>query len=327
MFCSIKTTLLVAISLSILVFSVFLLKSPSSNLPVIAIANYGPHASLHETIQGIKDTLAEKGYVENQHIRYEILDANFEHTLIRQMLSKLKMSKPLVIIALSTPVAQAARSITDIPVIFSDITAPVEAGLLTNDTTPLTNMTGASDKQDLTIFLQFAQKILPHAKRIGLLYATTDANDQALVNMMQRGAKLFGMEVVLVGVEHANDVKLRMQAFKGKVDFIYVGVSGPIQPSLPTIASEALRMQIPVFNADANAVKQQQVLGSFGVSYYQVGVNTANMVAELLQGKSIKDIPPRYPTSDDHHGFLSKDIADKLSVTIPDDLNNITVVQ
>ncbi len=324
---SIKTPFLAALGLVALIFSVFLFKSPSENLPIVAIANYGPHASLHETIAGIKDELANKGLIENQDFRLEIRDANFEHTLIRQMLASLKATKPAVIIALSTPVAQAAKSITTIPLVFSDITAPVEAGLLNNEYQAKGNMTGASDRQDLVAFLSFAKKLLPQAKRIGLLYATTDANDLSLVKMMQNAAKQFDMEVVLVPVEHANDVKLRVQAFKNNVDLIYVGVSGPIQPSVPTIASIAARMNIPVFNADSDAVKQHLVLGSFGVSYYQVGINTADIVYDVLQGKPIETIAPRFPKLSDHQGYISKTVAKKLGIAIPATLENITLVE
>lgn len=324
---SFKTPFLVALSLSFLAFCAFLFKNPHDNIPIVAIANYGPHASLHETISGIKDELKTKGLVENKDFRFEILDANFDHTLIRQMLSKLKASNPAVIVTLSTPIAQAAKSISDIPIVFSDITSPVDSGLLTSEDKPNANMTGASDRQDLVAFLSFAKKLLPHAKRIGLLYATTDANDLALVKMMQSAAKQFDMQVVLVPIEHANDVKHRMQAFKNTVDFIYVGVSGPIQPSLPTIASQAARMQIPVFNADANAVKEHQVLGSFGVSYYQVGIHTADLVYEILQGKSIDTLTPMFPQLADHQGYISLKVAQKLDIVLPQTLENITLVE
>ncbi|MBS0287458.1 MAG: ABC transporter substrate-binding protein [Proteobacteria bacterium] len=321
-----KSTFLVVISLLGLFASFLFLYNPKPDLPVIAIANYGQVASLDATIAGIKDGLADKGLVENQDFVYEILDVNFEHTLIRQMLAKLKATHPAVLITLSTPIAQAAKSITDIPIVFSDITAPVEAGLLTHENSAQNNMTGASDRQNLVAFLSFAKKLLPQAKRIGLLYATTDANDQSLVNMMQTAAAQFGMEVVLVPIDSANDVKLRMQAFKNKVDFIYVGSSGPIQPTLPTIVAQSARMRIPVFNADSDAVKKHQVLGSFGVSYYQVGLNTAELVYAILQGKEIKTLTPSYPKMEDHEGYVSKVVADKFGIHLGA-IENVTVVE
>lgn len=43
-------------------------------------------------------------------------------------------------------------------------------------------MTGSSDMQDLKSLLQFAKSLLPNAKSIGLLYATSDSNDTSLVD-------------------------------------------------------------------------------------------------------------------------------------------------
>ncbi len=323
---SLHKTILVFLALSALFIAYFFYYSPKPILPVIAIANYGPHASLDATIRGLKEELAHKGLVEGRDFNYEILDANFDHTLIRQMLAKLKAHKPAVLVTLSTPVTQAAKSIKDIPIVFADITSPLEVGLLKEEHKPDANMTGASDRQDLRVFLSFAKKILPHAKRIGLLYSTSDANDMALVKMLQNAAIDFEMQVVLVPIEHANDVKLRMHAFKDKVDFIYVGVSGPIQPTLPTIAAIGASMKIPVFNADENAVKEHQVLGSYGVSYYKVGVNTAQIVFDILQGKQIDELPPRYPLIGDHQGYLSKKVADKYGITL-NNLANVTIVE
>ncbi len=324
----IKTISLIALGLIALLASYFYSSHhPSNQLPKIAIANWGPHASLHESIAGIKDELERLGLKENQDIRFEISDVNFDSSLIMQMLAKLKANQPDVLVAISTPVAQAAKgSVKNIPIVFSDITSPVEGGLLQSENEPQFNLTGASDKQDLRAFLQFAKQILPEAKRIGLLYSTGEANDAALVKMMQQAAAAQNMEVVLVPIEQAKDVGQRMQAFKGKVDFIYVGVSGAIQPSLPMIVSLANKMQIPVFNADSDAVKNHQVLASYGVSYYQVGVNTATIIYQILQGKDISTIPPLYPKVSDHHGFISKKVALKFGIPLPI-LANVTVVE
>ena len=104
----ILATILVALSL--LILSTFKNSQKDSNIPLIAIANYGPHSSLQETIDGLKAKLTQLGYIENKTIRYEITDVNFETSLIIQMLTKLKSSKPRIMVAISTPVAQAAKN-------------------------------------------------------------------------------------------------------------------------------------------------------------------------------------------------------------------------
>lgn len=297
----------------------------NNNLPVIAIANYGPHASLDEAIAGFKDQMQAEGFTENQTIRYETADVGFDPSLIQQMLISLKAKNPKAILVMTTPIAQAAKGkIHDIPLIYTVITDPVEAGLIKEKYKSDVNITGSSDMQDLQAFLKFAKSILPTARRVGLLYATSEANDIALVNMMKASASALDMSVIAIPVEQARDVQIRMQEFKNKVDFIYVGTSGPIQPTLPVISAEARKMHIPVFNVQAQAVKDGLALASFGVDYVAVGRNAGKLALAVLSGQKISDLTPLYPTHEDHYGVINKKLATELGITIP---SNIEIVE
>ena len=295
-----------------------------NKLPVIAIANYGPHASLDAAIVGFKEQMQEEGFTENQNIRYESADVGFDPSLISQMLISLKAKNPKAILVMTTPVAQAAKGkIHDIPLIYTVITDPVEAGLIKAKYKAGVNITGSSDMQDLKEFLKFTQSILPTARKIGLLYATSEANDIALLKMMKTSAAEFNMEVIAIPVEQARDVQIRMQEFKNKVDFIYVGTSGPIQPTLPVIRAEAQKMHIPVFNVEAQAVRDGLALASFGVDYTTVGRNAAKLTADVLRGKKISDLIPLYPKPEDHHALINKNLATELGITIPSDIKTV----
>lgn len=306
----------------------FFLSSALATPTKIAIANYGPHVTLQDLIQGLKDGLQQAGYREGVDVAYDISDVNFDPTLIPQMLAKLQAEKPAVMVVLTTPVAQAAKhNIKNIPLIFGAITDPVQAGLLKDKQQGGDNISGASDQQDLNAFLIFAKKILPQAKTVGLLYASGEDNDKALLGMMQAATKAHGMNVMALPIDNSRDIPLRTQQFKGKVDLIYVGTSGPIQPSLPAIVSVANALKIPVFNADATAVKANQVLGSFAVSYYQVGMNTAKIVVQALRSKPLAEVAPIYPGLADHQAYVSEKKAEQLGITLPKDLAGVTVVK
>lgn len=319
----------VIIIVLIIVISIFALHSYRSNtlpnLKVIAIANYGPHSSLTSTINGFKRQLEEDGYEEDLNIKFEIMDVGFDSSLIPQMLTSLQAKKPEVMLVMTTPVAQAAKAkIKDTPLVFSAITDPVEAGLLRNRDNPEPNITGSSDMQDLTSLLKFAKSIIPQATRVGILYSTSEANDAALVKMMNSAAAELSMIVVAIPVEQARDVATRVLDFKDKVDFIYVGTSGPIQPTLPTIAAEAKKMNIPVFNVEAQAVKDGLVLASHGVNYDAIGRNAGKLAVEILKGEKIQNLKPIYPTADDHIGIINEQIATDLNLQIP---SNLKVVE
>lgn len=170
-----------------------------------------------------------EGFIENQTIRYEIADIGFDHALIPQTIASLRTHLPKAMVVVSTPIAQLAKGkIKNLPLIYSSVTDPVDVGLLQEYDKSDDNTTGSSDMQDLKSLLQFAKSLLPNAKSIGLLYAISDSNDTSLVKLMQSAALEYDMSVVAIPVEQGREVPIRMQGFKGKVDLIYVGVSGPI---------------------------------------------------------------------------------------------------
>jgi putative tryptophan/tyrosine transport system substrate-binding protein len=306
-----------AFAVFIAVFAIYNSKKHNT-LPVVSIANYGPHASLDAVMAGFKDQMQAEGFTENQTISYEIADVGFDPSLIAQMLISLKSKNPKVMLVMTTPVAQAAKGkIYDVPLIYTAITDPVEAGLIKEKDKADVNMTGSSDRQDLTAFLKFTKSILPNAKRVGVLYATSEANDVALVNMIKKSASALDMSVVAIPIEQARDIQIRMQEFKGKVDLIYVGTSGPIQPTLPVISAQARKMHIPVFNAEAQAVKDGLALASFGVNYATVGRNAGKLVSAVLRGQKIRELIPVYPTLSDHQGVINQKLAREFSINIP----------
>ncbi len=289
-----------------------------SRLPIVAIANYGSHSSLQETVRGIKDGLYAKGFREGKTVEFEIVDVNFDKSQIMNMLDRLRAIKPKVIVAISTPVAQMAKnSIKDIPIIFAAVTDPVEAGILKQYDKAEQNITGSADTQELALLLKFAKQLSPMIKKVGILYATHEANDIAMLKSMEKAAVDASMELVAISVESANEIPEKMNRFKDVVDMIYVGPSGPIQPSLPVIVSIAETMKIPVFNMNAEEVKENKVFASYGISYYKVGVKAGHLVSAALKGKNLKDIVPVYPDVGDHDGFISTTRLNKINFQLP----------
>jgi putative tryptophan/tyrosine transport system substrate-binding protein len=300
------------------------LHSKTTMVPTVAIANYGPHASLEAAIFGFKNQMKAEGFIEGKTIHYEIADVGFHLALIPQMLASLQAKHPSVMLVMTTPVAQAAKAkIHDIPLVYTVVTDPVDAGLIKERHQSDANMTGSSDQQDLTVFLKFVKTILPEAKTVGLLYATSESNDMALVNMMQTSAHALHMNIIAVPVEQARDVPVKLQKFNQKVDLIYVGASGPIQPMLPAIATEARKMHVPVFNMQADGVKEGLALASFGVDYTAVGKNAGKLAAAILHGQKINTLRPLYPTMADHHGVIHQKLAKTFGIAIP---SNVEVV-
>ncbi|MDR2268018.1 MAG: ABC transporter substrate-binding protein [Holosporaceae bacterium] len=292
-------------------------KEEEETLPLVSIVNYGPLKDLEISIQGIKDELADNGFIENKSVKIEISDIAFDHSLIPQTVTSSKNHNPRVMVVISTPIAQFAKGkIHDIPLVFHAITDPTAAGLLKDKDHADANITGSSDMQNLDVLLEFVKSILPEAKAIGILCLTSDSNDATLLDMMKKAADRFSFSVVAIPVDQVRDIPVRMQEFKGKVDFIYVGASG-LHAAMPSIASEASKMNTPVFDSEDQSVRDGLALASFGVNYESVGRNAGKLVAKLLNGAPVKDLSPIFPKLEDHRCFVNKKLAEKFKIKIP----------
>ena len=78
-----STITFITIALITMMTAIFLMqRNNQTDLPVVAIANYGPHASLDATIAGFKEQMQQEGFIENKTVHYEIADVGFDASLI-----------------------------------------------------------------------------------------------------------------------------------------------------------------------------------------------------------------------------------------------------
>lgn len=287
----------------------------------IAVANFGDHPQLNAVVEGFKQELESAGYKDGAEVVITVDHVNFDATLVPQMISKIEAQKPALILTVTTPVSQMAKNqlaSSGIPLVFSAVTDPVSAGLTPSWDKGDTNMTGASDMQDVAATLAFTRKLLPNAKGFGVPFNPGEANDVAMTKLLTEMAPAQGFTVAEVGVDNANDIPQRVSSLAGKADVIYVMGSNLIQPAIASVASAALAAKIPIVNTDEGPVKQGIVPASFSMSYNKVGHNAGKIAVRILKGEKPADIAPAKPTYEDHAAMISKKAAAAFGMTIPD---------
>ena len=89
-----------------------------------------------------------------------------------------------MICAIATPTAQSAynaASDAGIPVIYTAVTDPIAAELADADGKPVGEVTGTSDKLPIEEQLKMIRAILPDAKKLGIMYTTSEANSVSAI--------------------------------------------------------------------------------------------------------------------------------------------------
>ena len=286
----------------------------------IGIANFGEHPQLAASIAGFKKAMAENGFVEGKDVIYSESHTNFDASLVPQMITKLQAAQPKLIYTITTPVSQIAKKAlagSGIPIVFSAVTDPVAAKLVPSWEAGDEGMTGATDLQDVAAVMEFAHKLLPNAKRIGIPYNPGEANDVALLDKIKAAAPAAGFEVEAVGVDNVNDIQQRIASFAGKADVIYTPASNLLQPAIAAVSAAARQAQIPIVNSDDGAVRDGVVPASLAVNYEQVGLAAGKIAAEILKGKDPKTIAPWRPAYADHRAVVSKKALAAFGIEVP----------
>jgi putative ABC transport system substrate-binding protein len=291
----------------------------------IGIANFGEHPQLNASIAGFKKAMAENGFEEGKDVIYSESHTNFDASLVPQMIAKLQAEQPKLIYTITTPVSQIAKKAlagSGINVVFSAVTDPVAAKLVPSWEAGDEGMTGATDLQDVAAIMEFAKKLLPDAKRIGVPYNPGEANDVALLEKIREAAPASGFEVVDVGVDNVNDIQQRIASLAGKADVIYTPASNLLQPAIAAVSAAARQAGIPIVNSDDGAVRDGVVPASFAVNYEQVGVNAGKIAADVLKGADPKTIPASRPAYEDHAPLINKDVLKAFGAELPASLED-----
>lgn len=274
----------------------------------VAIAGWGPHPTLNETIAGFKKGLASEGFKEGENLSFDETNVNFDRALIPQMLNKLASASPDLMVTVATPVsvmAQQQLKARSFPLVFMPIADPVHAQLVPNWTSGGTLITGSSVALDYDAVFKFFSTLVPDLKRLGVLYDTGDDSSTVALESMAAAAQRVGVSIVKLGVDNPAELPQRVQSAMGRADAIYPVASGRIQQGSAVIASTAERMKMPVVTTIPQMVQAHQALGAMAVSFGQSGEAAGRIAARLLKGADARTLAAWKPGIADHAPMVS----------------------
>ena len=284
----------------------------------IGISKIVSHPALDAVEQGIQDELADLGYT---NVKYDLQNANGDLNTAASIANKFKADKVDIAVGIATPTAQAlATNIKDIPVIYTAVTDPVDAGLVGSYDKGEANITGVSDMTPVEAQLEMLLKLVK-VKRLGHIYSSGEANAVKLASIARDVCAEKGIEFVETTVTNSAEVKQAAQSIIGKVDAIYVSTDNTVVSALSSITDVAMKAGVPIMSADPSSAEQFDILVAYGFDYYSMGRVTGKLIADILKGKDTAKIPTQYMTNDeDLILHLNMDVADAIGLSISDSI-------
>ena len=281
----------------------------------IGITQIVSHPALDSAVAAFKAALAEKGY---SNITYDLQNAEGDMATAAAIAQKFAGGGLNLILGVGTPVAQAVvKADKTTPIVFTAITDPVGAGLVTNPTAPEANVTGVSDMQPMEPILELAKQFNPDAKTVGMVFNSGESNSVFLVEAAKKAAGAMGLEIVEAPASNSSEVQAAAKSLVGRVDAIAVVGDNTAVTALEAIVKVCNENKIPLLVGDPDSVKRGAAAG-YGFDYAVLGKQAGYQAALILTGTPIKDIPVEF--AKDLQFSINETAAAAQGVTIPADL-------
>ncbi len=228
-----------------------------------------------------------------------------------------------LILGVATPTTQAVvKADKTTPIVFTAVTDPVGAGLVTNPEAPTGNVTGVSDLLPMQPHLDLIKQIVPDVKKVGVLYNAGESNSQYLIAEEKKAAQAMGIEIVEATASNSSEVKAAADSLVGRVDAISVLTDNTVVSALESVVKVCQQNDIPLIAGDTDSVKRGAV-AAYAFDYKDLGVQAGYMAAEILSGTPISEIPVEYANK--LQLSVNPAAAEAMGITLPADLTSKAV--
>jgi putative tryptophan/tyrosine transport system substrate-binding protein len=287
-----------------------LLGGAAATWPLAARAQLGPvrhigvlmngaatETALQSYVAAFVQALRQLGWTEGQNVRIDVRWSAGDAALARTYAAQLIGLTPDVILASSTTNLIAIQQATNtVPVVFVQVSDPVEQGFVTNVTRPGGNLTGFS-MFEFSVggkWLELLKEIAPGLSRVGVMFnPDTSPQSKFFMRSIEAAAPSHGVQAVVVPVRATADIE---PAFEG---FARAPNGGLILPtdSFTNLRSSliidlAARHRLPAISAYERFPKDG------GLMYYGASINVpeqfrqaATYVDRILKGVKPGDLP------------------------------------
>lgn len=288
---------------------------------LIGISQYGEHGSLDNCRTGFLQGLEEAGLKEDVDFEVHYQNAGFDDNIATQIGATFSAENVDMMVAIATPSATAcfaAAEDKDIPVVFTAITDPVGAKLDSG------NITGTSDVLPVEGQLKLIRDLQPHAKTIGIIYTTSEANSVYSVGVYEELAAPAGFTIETVGVTAQSEVTQAVDTLLSRgVDCISNLTDNTVVGVLPAILEKTNEAGVPVYGSEVEQMKLGCVAGA-GLDYVKLGIQTGQMAAKVLRGEAgCQDLP--YEVIENYDLYLNPEALNAMGLAVPEDVAAVAV--
>jgi len=285
----------------------------------IALGYIVPAPIFEITTRGFRDRLQELGFIDGKNLQLREYHAGGDMSMLPQMVQSMRRGNPDLLMAMSTPaLASIIAHGGDSPIIFTIVSAPLEAGVGNSFDDHLPNVTGIYQSYPAPELFHVARQLLPTARRIGALYNPNEANSVKEVKELKLILDELGIELELLAVSQTSEVPEGIQALLARnIDVVFALADNTSANGLPAVLRAAANQNIPVIAEDISLMGSGALMSCAPGPYIE-GRNAADLAVRVLLGENPAKIP--IVPSTENEFTLDLAAAQQLRIDLPQTL-------
>jgi putative tryptophan/tyrosine transport system substrate-binding protein len=264
-------------------------------VPVIAIIRAADWIGTEWSEDALKVGLQESDMQQGRDYEFKISSAQGDLATLPSLIDAAVDAKAKVIVTLQDETLQAAvQRVKTVPIVFNILSDPFAAGAGTSDSNHLANITGVYSPgfgdPEQTKRVELIKRVVPKAKRVGILFSPGEPLSVGLKDKMAKAAKAAGLGVEAVPINSVSEGTEAATALIGKkVDAIEI-YGNAAHGAFESIIQVARDHKVPVFSPSPFEILKGAT-AAFYPDFQQGGVEAGKMIGRILKGESPAGIP------------------------------------
>lgn len=251
-------------------------------------------------VEGVKKGLEDYKLTEGSSVIYSVKNAEGKSERLEELAAQLVNEKPDIIFVTGESEALAAQKVSQsshIPIIFVGVGSAKEIGLIESNDIPGKNITGVENYYLILSGkrLEFFKRLLPDVKNIVLVYDPRVTPARPTLSYLQGISNKLELKIQVFPVSSREETLQVIQGLDSKqVDGVMLLCSQLLESVTQEVNKIALEKDLPIMGVSEEQTRNG-LLASYGMPYYEQGLQASRLIAKVLEGEDPSTIPVEAP--------------------------------
>ncbi len=265
------------------------------SVPVISIIRAADWIGSEWSEDALKVGLQESELEQGRDYEFKVSSAQGDLATLPSLIDAAVDAKAKVIVTLQDETLQAAvQRVKTTPIVFNILSDPFAAGAGTSDSNHLANITGVYSPgfgdPEQAKRVELIKRIVPKAKRVGILFSPGEPLSVGLKDRMTIAAKKAGLTVEAVPINNVSEgTEAAVRIVGKKVDAIEI-YGNAAHGAFESIIQVAREHKVPVFSPSPFEILKGATAALYP-DFQEGGVEAGKMIGRILKGESPGAIP------------------------------------